>query len=502
MSTTTVTPVLPTTPDPHEAALLATIPTGLFIDGAWRASRSGRTFAVTDPATGAELARVADATPEEGLEALDAADRAAAAWAATAPRKRAEILRRAFDLVIERRDDFALVMTMEMGKSLAEAQGEVTYGAEFLRWFSEESVRISGRYGQNPEGTGTMIVSHRPVGPCLLITPWNFPLAMGTRKVAPALAAGCTVVLKPADATPLTSLLLTQVLIEAGVPAGVVNVVTTSDSPALSAPIIADRRLRKMSFTGSTRVGRILGAQAADNVLRTSMELGGNAPFLVFEDADLDAAVDGAMLAKFRNIGQACTAANRFIVHESVADAFAEKLAAKVSAQRIGRGTEDGVAVGPLINDGAVDHSVQLVEDAVSRGATIVTGGAALPGAGSFFEPTVLNGVAPDSRLLTEEIFGPVAGITRFRDEAEAVRLANSTEYGLVSYAYTRDVGRAHRLIPALRSGMLGINVGVISDAAAPFGGVGWSGLGREGGTEGILEYLDTSYALIPAETA
>ncbi|MCU1530347.1 MAG: NAD-dependent succinate-semialdehyde dehydrogenase [Frondihabitans sp.] len=483
----------------REEALLAEVPTGLLIDGVWRPSESGDTFTVIDPATGSALAEVADASPAEGIAALDAASAAADEWAATAPRLRGEILRRAFDLTIEHADDLALLMTIEMGKSLTEARGEVAYGAEFLRWFSEEAVRISGRYGRNPEGTGTTIVSHRPVGPCFLITPWNFPLAMATRKIAPALAAGCTVVVKPAELTPLTSLYFGKLLIEAGVPKGVVNIVTTTNASGVSSAILADPRLRKVSFTGSTPVGKILLKQAADNVLRTSMELGGNAPFLVFEDADIDAAVAGAMLAKFRNIGEACTAANRFFVHSSVAEQFASKLTEKVRALAIGRGTDDGVSIGPLINGAAVAKNTELVDDATGRGAVVLTGGEALDRPGTFYAPTVLTGVQPGTRLLREEIFGPVAAISTFDTEDEAVALANDTEFGLVAYAFTTDLARGHRLMGRLQSGMLGLNSGVVSNASAPFGGVKSSGLGREGGVEGIHEYLDTTYTFIPA---
>jgi succinate-semialdehyde dehydrogenase / glutarate-semialdehyde dehydrogenase len=388
-----------------------------------------------------------------------------------------------------------------MGKPLGEALGEVTYGGEFLRWFSEEAVRVSGRYGSNPEGTGRMVVSHHPVGPCFLITPWNFPLAMATRKIAPALAAGCTVVVKPAELTPLTTLLFTQVLEEAGVPAGVVNVLPTASAQEVSAPIIADPRLRKLSFTGSTEVGRILLKQAADNVLRTSMELGGNAPFVVFEDADLDAAVEGALAAKFRNSGEACTAANRFLVHRDVADEFARRMSARVAALRVGRGTEDGVDVGPLIDSAAIDKARILVEDAVSRGATLHTGGSAIAGPGTFFEPTVVSGVPEGSDILATEIFGPVVSIVPFSDEDDAVRLANDTPYGLVAYVWTRDLARGQRMIERLETGMLGLNAGVISNAAAPFGGVKQSGLGREGGVEGIHEYLTTKYTMTPDPT-
>ncbi|WP_062387231.1 NAD-dependent succinate-semialdehyde dehydrogenase [Demequina iriomotensis] len=482
-----------------ERVLLDAVPTGLYIAGEWTGASSGGTLDVTDPSTGAVLASIADATPDDARRALDAAVAAQDAWAATAPRVRGEILRKAFELVRARAEDFAVLMTLEMGKPLAEARGEVAYGNEFLRWFSEEAVRITGRYGSNPEGTGNMIVSQRPVGPCYLITPWNFPLAMATRKIAPALAAGCTVVVKPAALTPLTTLLLASVLEEAGVPAGVVNVITTSRSGAVSEPLLADPRLRKLSFTGSTEVGRALIKQAADGVLRVSMELGGNAPFLVFEDADLDKAVEGALMAKFRNIGQACTAANRFIVHASVADEFARRVTARVAEMKVGRGTEDGVSIGPLIDDRAVATSLALVDDAVAKGASVATGGAAIDGPGSFVQPTVLTGVQPGSEILSTEIFGPVLAIATFETEEEAIALANATEYGLVSYAFTQDLARGHRLIDRLDTGMMGLNAGVVSNAAAPFGGVKQSGIGREGGFEGIHEYLSTKYTLIPA---
>ncbi|MCJ1688887.1 NAD-dependent succinate-semialdehyde dehydrogenase [Rathayibacter sp. VKM Ac-2927] len=481
-----------------EAALLARVPSQLLIGGAWVDGSGGGTIDVEDPATGGVIRTIADATPEDGLRALDAAVEAGPAWAATAPRKRAEILRRAFDLLQERKDDFALLMTLEMGKPFAEALGEVAYGGEFLRWFSEEAVRISGRYGVNPEGTGRMIVSQHPIGPCYLITPWNFPLAMATRKIAPALAAGCTVVVKPAELTPLTTLAFAALLAEAGVPDGVVNVVTTSSAGAVSEPILSDPRLRKLSFTGSTPVGRTLLQQAAEGVLRTSMELGGNAPFVVFEDADLDRAVEGAMLAKFRNIGQACTAANRFFVHESIAEEFAARVTERVRALTVGRGTESGVTIGPLIDDRAVEKASSLVRDAVERGAEVRVGGHGIDGAGHFYEPTVLAGVAPGSEILRTEIFGPVLAIVPFRDEDEAVALANDTEFGLVSYVFTRDLARGQRMIERLATGMMGLNVGVVSNAAAPFGGVKQSGLGREGGLEGIHEYLSTKYTLTP----
>ncbi|GAB3409892.1 NAD-dependent succinate-semialdehyde dehydrogenase [Schumannella luteola] len=488
-----------TTLTARERELIDSVPTGLLIGGEWVDSSEGRTFDVRDPATNQVLATLQAASPEDGIRALDAAVAAQDAWAATAPRKRGEILRKAWELLQERRADFALLMTLEMGKPLAEADGEVTYGGEFLRWFSEEAVRITGRYGLNPEGTGTTVVSHRPVGPAFLITPWNFPLAMATRKIGPALAAGCTVVIKPAALTPLTTQFFAKLLIDAGVPAGVVNVISSDRSREISAPIIADPRLRKLSFTGSTPVGVQLLKQAADNVLRTSMELGGNAPFLVFEDADLDKAVEGALLAKFRNIGQACTAANRFIVHEDVAEEFGNRLRDRVAAFKVGRGTEEGVNIGPLIDDKAVKNSAALIEDAVAKGATVLTGGKAIEGDGTFFEPTVVTGLPKDARMLTEEIFAPLLGIVTFRDEEEAVRLANSTEYGLVGYAFTENVARGHRLIASVDTGMMGLNTGIVSNASAPFGGVKQSGMGREGGAEGIHEYLEVKYTLIPA---
>jgi succinate-semialdehyde dehydrogenase/glutarate-semialdehyde dehydrogenase len=470
----------------------------LFIGGEWSPAISGRTLDVHDPATGEVIKTIADAAVDDGAAALDAAVNAEAAWAKTPPRERAEVLRRAFDLVQEHKDDVGLLMTLEMGKPLAESKAEVSYGSEFLRWFSEESVRIFGRYGSNPEGTGRMIVSQHPVGPCFLITPWNFPLAMATRKIAPAVAAGCTVVIKPPELTPLTTLYFVKLLAEAGLPPGVVNVITTSTSGKVSGPIIADPRLRKLSFTGSTEVGRKLLEQAAANILRTSMELGGNAPFLIFDDADLAAAADGAMMAKFRNIGQACTAANRFIVHQAVADEFAARVTERVQAFNIGRGTEEDVQIGPLINADAVQKADALVRDATYRGAKVLTGGHPIEGPGTFYEPTVVTGVRPGSDILREEIFGPVLSIVTFGDEDEAVRIANDTEYGLVGYAYTKDLARGQRLIESLQTGMLGLNVGVVSNAAAPFGGVKQSGIGREGGFEGIQEYLSTKYTLTP----
>lgn len=477
-----------------ETALLESVPTGLLIDGQWRPAGSGKTFDVEDPATGKILLSIADASAEDAAEALDAAVEAQASWAATPARERGEILRKAFQLVTERAEDFALLMTIEMGKPLAEARGEVAYGAEFLRWFSEEAVRAYGRYSVSPDGKSRLLVQKKPVGPCLLITPWNFPLAMATRKVAPAVAAGCTMVLKPAKLTPLTSMLFASVMQEAGLPRGVLNVIPSTNAGATTAPLIRDPRLRKLSFTGSTEVGRRLLADASDTVLRTSMELGGNAPFIVFEDADINAAVNGAMLAKLRNMGEACTAANRFIVHESVAAEFVEKFAAKMSAMTTARGTEEESKVGPLIDAKSRDKVHELVTDALASGATAVLGGAAVDGPGYFYQPTILTGVTEGVRILSEEIFGPVAPIVTFTDEDQAVRLANSTEYGLVAYVFTKDLNRGLRMGERLETGMLGLNAGVVSNAAAPFGGVKQSGLGREGGVEGIDEYLYTQY--------
>ncbi|KQR89071.1 NAD-dependent succinate-semialdehyde dehydrogenase [Microbacterium sp. Leaf179] len=482
--------------DSRESELLASVPTGLLIGGEWRAATGGETVAVNDPATGEVIREIADATVDDGIAAMDAAADAFPSWAATPARERAEILRRAFALLQERKEDIALLMTLEMGKPLAEARGEVAYGGEFLRWFSEVTAHTQGRYGANPEGTGRMIVSQHPVGPCYLITPWNFPLAMATRKIAPALAAGCTVVIKPATLTPLTTLFFAQILQDAGLPAGVVNVITTTNTGPVSERIISDPRLRKLSFTGSTPVGVKLLQQAAPGVLRTSMELGGNAPFVVFDDADLDKAVEGAMLAKFRNIGQACTAANRFIVQRSVVEEFSRRVTERVQGLTIGRGTEEGVQIGPLIDDRAVDKARTLVGDAVERGATVTTGGSPIDGPGTFFEPTVVTDVQPGSDILREEIFGPVLAIVPFDDEDDAVRIANDTEYGLVSYVFTESLARGQRMIDRLETGMMGLNVGVVSNAAAPFGGWKQSGLGREGGDEGIHEYLQTKYTL------
>ncbi|WP_062071274.1 NAD-dependent succinate-semialdehyde dehydrogenase [Demequina sediminicola] len=483
--------------DAH-TALLETIPTGLFINGTWRESADGSTFGVTNPADGTTLVNVASATVADGTQALDASCAAQSEWAATSARDRSVILRRAFDLVTERAEDFALLMTLEMGKPLAESRGEVTYGAEFLRWFSEEGPRVQGRHGSNPEGTGTIMVTQHPVGPSLLVTPWNFPLAMATRKIAPALAAGCTVVIKPASATPLTTMLFAAVLEEAGVPPGVVNVIPTLHSGTICEPLIRDPRLRKLSFTGSTPVGVTLLEQAARNVLRTSMELGGNAPFIVFDDADLEAAVDGAIAAKFRNIGQACTAANRFFVHRDIADAFVTAVTQRVREMKVGPGTEDGVDIGPLIDSDALAKVERLVDNARQLGATVTTGGHPSARGGTFYEPTVLKDVPPHADIVHEEIFGPVLAISTFATEDEAVTRANDTEFGLVSYVFTESLARGQRMTQHLDAGMVGLNVGVLSNAAAPFGGWKMSGLGREGGAEGIHEYLETKYTLTP----
>lgn len=478
----------------REAEVVASVRTGLYIGGQWRAAAGGRTVAVQDPSTGAEIAHVADAEVADGRAALDAAVAAQPSWAATPPRDRGEILRRAFELMMSRREDLALLMTLEMGKSVAESATEITYAAEFFRWFAEEAVRIAGRWSTSPNGATRLLTMKQPVGPCLFITPWNFPLAMGTRKIGPAVAAGCTMVVKPAALTPLSMLALAQIMAEAGLPAGVLNVITTSRTGEVMEPLIADPRLRKLSFTGSTQVGRRLVEQSAQQLLRVSMELGGNAPFLVFEDADLDAAVDGAMLAKMRNVGEACTAANRFLVQASIVDDFTERLATRMSALRVGRGTDEGIDVGPLIDEGQRRTVSELVDDAVSRGARVVVGGESVGDRGYFYAPTVLSGVPADARLLKEEIFGPVAPIVSFDTEDEAVAAANDTEFGLVAYVFTRDLSRALRVSERLETGMVGINAGVVSNPAAPFGGIKHSGFGREGGTEGIDEYLETKY--------
>ena len=477
-----------------EAAVVDAVPKQLLIGGQWRDAAEGGTLPVEDPATGETLCEVADATVDDALAALSAADRAFSSFKDVAPRERADVLRGAYDLVMERADDLALLMTLEMGKSVAESKGEITYAANFLRWYSEEAVRIDGRYTRNEAGAGRVLTMRQPVGPCVFITPWNFPLAMGTRKIAPAIGAGCTCVVKPAKQTPLSMLMLAKVLEEAGLPDGVVNVITAKSSGRTMAPLIADPRTRKLSFTGSTEVGRELIKQSADQILKVSMELGGNAPFLVFADADVDAAVEGAMAAKMRNVGEACTAANRFHVHESVAEEFAQKLALRMGGLTIGRGTEDGVDVGPLIDESQLGIVSDLVDDAVEKGAEVLTGGARVDGPGHFYKPTVLRAVPADAKLLTDEIFGPVAPIRTFTTDEEAIDAANATEYGLVAYVFTSDLKRAFRVCEALEVGMIGLNQGIVSNAGAPFGGVKQSGYGREGGPEGFAEFLETKY--------
>ncbi len=478
----------------QEQAAVEAVPAQLFIGGEWRDASAGATLAIEDPATGESFAEVADATPEDATAALDACVAVQAEWAAHPPRERGEILRRAWEQIGARADELALVMTLEMGKPIAESKAEVAYAAEFFRWFAEEAVRIEGRFATAPNGQGRLITMRQPVGPCYAITPWNFPMAMGTRKIGPAVAAGCTMVIKPAQQTPLSMLALAQILDEAGLPGGVLNVITSSSSSQVSAPIIADPRLRKLTFTGSTEVGRKLVEQSAEGLLRTSMELGGNAPFLVFPDADVDAAVEGAVIAKMRNMGEACTAANRFHVADDVQDEFAEKLAAKLRGMKVGRGTEEDVKVGPLIDGTQREKVDELVRDAIGKGADAVLGGTARDGAGYFYEPTVLAGVGGDARLLREEIFGPVAPVIGFADEEAAIAAANDTEYGLVAYVYTSDIKRAFRVVEGLETGMVGLNQGLVSNPAAPFGGVKASGFGREGGKEGIGEYLETKY--------
>ncbi len=486
--------------DPRERAVLEWVPTQLYIDGHWQAASDGGTLTVEDPSTGEALIEVADGQPVDALAALTAAHARQPEWAAQPPRDRGEILRRAYQALTDRQEELALLMTLEMGKALAESRAEIAYAAEFLRWFSEEAVRIHGRYMVNTTGRGRILTMRQPVGPCVFVTPWNFPMAMGTRKIAPAIAAGCTMVVKPAQQTPLSMLALTSILHDAGLPAGVLNTITARHSGAVIAPLLRDPRTRKLSFTGSTEVGRTLIEQSASQILRVSMELGGNAPFVVFDDADLDAAVEGALVAKLRNVGEACTAANRFHVHESLADEFAARLAARMGALKVGRGTVPDTDVGPLIDERQRHTVSELVADAVDRGARVLTGGEALSGPahpGYFYAPTVLADVPPDARALDEEIFGPVAPIATFSTEDEALRAANRTEYGLVAYLYTRDLARAFRVAEGIETGMVGLNQGVVSNPAAPFGGVKQSGYGREGGFEGIGEYLETKYVAL-----
>jgi succinate-semialdehyde dehydrogenase/glutarate-semialdehyde dehydrogenase len=481
----------------HEKAVLDRTPKGLFIGGDWRDSSSGTTFGIEDPATEQTLTEVANGTPADSVAALDACARAQTEWAATPPRERGEILRRTYELMNDNADDLALLMTLEMGKPLAEAKGEVTYAAEFLRWFAEEAVRIDGRWSVNPNGSGRLLTMKQPVGPCLLITPWNFPIAMGTRKIGPAVAAGCTMVVKPAQQTPLSMLMLAQLMNEAGLPAGVLNVVTSTKASDVTGPLFEDPRLRKVSFTGSTPVGQKLMELASKHLLRVSMELGGNAPYLVFADADLDAAVEQAVIAKMRNIGESCVAANRFHVHESVADEFAAGLAERLAAMKVGRGTEDGVEVGPLIDDTQRGKVAELVDDAVGKGAKVLTGGERVGDRGYFYAPTVLSGITDDASLLREEIFGPVAPVKTFSTDDEAVAAANDSDYGLVAYVFTADVKRAIRVTEGLEVGMVGLNRGLVSNPAAEFGGVKASGFGREGGREGIEEYVYTKYVAV-----
>ncbi len=479
-----------------EQSVVDSVPHQLYIGGEWRDGSEG-TLAVEDPATGETLAEVADASPEDADAALQAATDAFKDFRNMAPRERGDILRRAYELIMERQDDLALLMTLEMGKPVAESRAEIVYAANFFRWYSEEAVRINGRFTINENGKGRVLTLKQPIGPCVFITPWNFPLAMGTRKVGPAIAAGCTMVVKPAKQTPLSMLAMAQILEEAGLPGGVCNVITAKSSGSVMEPLITDPRTRKLSFTGSTEVGRTLIKQSAEQILKVSMELGGNAPFLVFEDADLDLAVEGAMLAKMRNTGEACTSANRFHVHEAVASEFAERMAERMGALKVGRGTEDGVQVGPLIDDAQRGKVEELVEDARSKGAKVVVGGERSDGAGYFYKPTVLGDIPDGARVLSEEIFGPVAPVKGFQSEDEAIAAANDTEYGLVAYVFTRDINRAFRVIEELDTGMIGFNQGMVSNAGAPFGGVKQSGFGREGGPEGMDEYLETKYVAL-----
>lgn len=472
--------------------------TGLFINGQWRDAEGGKTIDVINPATGDVITTVADGSAADAEAAIKAAGDAQADWAATAPRDRAEILRRAFELLIERSDDIAAVMTAEMGKPFAESKGEVAYGAEFFRWFSEEAVRISGDYTLSTDGKNRLMISREPVGPCVLITPWNFPLAMGTRKIGPAIAAGCTMVFKPAKLTPLTSLMLVEVLKEAGLPDGVLNVVTSESARRVVTPWMESGIARKVTFTGSTEVGVNLLKQAADNVMKSSMELGGNAPFVVCEDADIDKAVEGAVLAKMRNGGEACTAANRLFVHSSIADEFSQKLAERIGSMKVGNGLHDGTEVGPLVDQESLDKVAALVDDAVSGGATVLTGGSRIDGPGFFFDPTVITNVPAGSEIRTTEIFGPVAPIVTFDTDEQAIALANETEYGLAGYLFSENINRALSLAEKLEVGMIGLNTGLVSNPAAPFGGVKMSGLGREGGRVGIDEYLELKYVATP----
>jgi succinate-semialdehyde dehydrogenase/glutarate-semialdehyde dehydrogenase len=473
------------------------VPKQLYIGGDWRDASGGGKLAVEDPSTGEALCEIADATPEDATAALDAAVESQADWAGTPPNERGEILWRAFEALNERVDELALLMTLEMGKTIAESKAEIAYAAEFFRWFAGEALRLDGNYKQAGNAASRVLVMRQPVGPSFFITPWNFPTAMGTRKIGPAIAAGCTMIWKPAQQTPLSALALARILTDCGLPGGALNVITSSSSGSVAGPIIEDPRLRKLSFTGSTEVGRKLIAQSAENVLRVSMELGGNAPFLVFDDADLDAALEGAMIAKMRNIGEACTSANRFHVAAGLAEEFAGRLAERMGSLKLGRGTEEGVDVGPLIDESQRSKVAELVEDATTKGAKALVGGSKVDGAGYFFEPTVLADVSPDARALKEEIFGPVAPVATFGSEEDAIAAANDTEYGLVAYVFTSDLKRALRVCEGLETGMIGLNQGMVSNAGAPFGGVKQSGIGREGGNEGIAEYLETKYVAV-----
>ena len=471
--------------------------TELFINGAWRAASRGATFPVENPATNEVIAHVADGGPDDAAQAIEAAGRAQAEWAESTPRIRADILYRAYELVVANTDRLAAIMTAEMGKPLAEARGEVAYGAGMLRWFSEEAVRVGGDDAVSDDGSTRVIVTREPIGPCVLVTPWNFPLAMGTRKIAPAVAAGCTMVFKPAALTPLTSLALVDIFREAGLPDGVLNVVTTSRASSVVDTWMSSGIARKVSFTGSTEVGKALLRQAADNVMRSSMELGGYAPFIVLADADIEKAVDGAMTAKMRNMGEACTAANRFFVHRSVAREFSEKFAKRMSELQVGNGSHPGTEVGPLVEQKSLDKVHALVSDAVTKGASILTGGTLPDGPGYFYPPTVLVDVPIGAKLMHEEIFGPVAAVTVFDSEDEVLRLANDTEWGLAGYVYTQALKTAQRFSEELEVGMVGINTGLVSNPAAPFGGIKQSGLGREGGKVGIEEFLEIKYTAI-----
>lgn len=484
--------------DPRAAELIGKLNTGLFIGGSWSAAESGATFAVENPATGEQIATVADGGAADAQRAIETAAATQKSWAATSPRSRSEILYRAHRLILERADDLALIMTTEMGKPLAEAKGEVAYGAEFFRWFAEEAVRIGGDHTTTGDGANRIVVTKEPVGPCVLITPWNFPLAMGTRKIGPAVAAGCTMVFKPAELTPLTALALADILTEAGLPEGVLNIVTTNTPGPVVTTWMDSGLARKLSFTGSTQVGKLLLEQASHTVMRTSMELGGNAPFIVCADADIDRAVEGAMVAKMRNMGEACTAANRIFVDRSVAEEFGTKLAERMGALVVGDGVVEGTQVGPLVEDKALTKVRDLVADAVERGATVMCGGTAPDGPGHFYPPTVLSGVSPESDLMATEIFGPVAPLIPFDSEDELIAMANDTPWGLVGYLFSQDIDRALRLSAALEVGMVGLNTGLVSNPAAPFGGVKESGLGREGGRVGIEEFLETKYLAIP----